>query len=176
MLCLGSLVLSSVHVFPPHLFSHFPPWKSPPVVPGFVKSATKCASLAVGLPSTPQSTSGIPISEYFTTTPTMFTTPSWMVSLSFLFYCACSNPLKENHVLQMESFSPLGHHQPPHPRSHLMIGLHFCCTPDLNSLRSCTRRPPSQMTMLTNYLTSGVPPLFPTATLCPFLTIMNSML
>ena len=143
---------------------------------GFVESATKCASPAVGLPSTPQSTSDIPASGYVATTPTAFTTPSWMVCLFFLFYSADSNPLKENPVLQMESFFPLGRHQPPHPRNHLMIGLLFHRALDSNLLRSCTQRRPSQMTTLTDSLASGAPPLFPTTIPRQFLTIMNSTL
>ena len=65
--------------------------------------------------------------------------------------------LKGNHVVQMESFSPLERRQLPHPQSPLTIGHLLSHALDSNLQRFYTQRRPSLMILSTDSLTSGVP-------------------
>lgn len=65
--------------------------------------------------------------------------------------------LKENHVVETESFSHPEHHQLPHPQNPMTIGPPLHHALGLNLQKSSTPRRHSQTTLSTDSSASGVP-------------------
>ena len=86
-----------------------------------------------------------------------------------------SQILKGRPAITMAIFFHQSRHQHHHRRSRTTTGRHSHRGQDLSLLRSSTSRPISLKVLSTNFSTSGVPRLSPTAISPPSLIIKNSM-